>query len=142
MSLKWTLRQWNNPTDKDAPKKFYACPVWDDEVDKQKLAEKTAKPISQMPSEVTAVLDSVFDLIPDLLMDGDIINLGRLGKLKLTFSSDGKDKAEDVSASDIKNVRIIFRPSVEFKQKIAGVSITKYEPKVSASEKEKNTEAA
>lgn len=89
MSLKWTLRQWNNPSDKDAPKKFYACPVWDDEVNEKKLAEKTAKPISQMPSEVTAVLDSVFDLIPELLMDGDIVNLGRLGKLKLfirTFS--------------------------------------------------------
>lgn len=142
MSLRWKLCQWNNPADKDAPKKFYATPVWDDEVDKQKLAEKTAKPTSLMASDVTAALDSLFDLIPELLMDGDVVNLGRLGKLKISFSSEGKENASDVSAADIKNVRVVFRPSTELKQKIEKVSIKKYEPKsiIEVEETEKHNE--
>lgn len=129
MSLKWKLCQWNNPADKDAPKKFYAAPVWDDEVDKQKLAEKTAKPTSLMASDVTAALDSLFDLIPELLMDGDIVTLGRLGKMKISFSSGGHENPSDVSSSDIKNVHVTFMPSTDLKRKIAGVPIKKYEPK-------------
>lgn len=130
MSLKWKLRQWNNPADKDAPKKFYAVPVWDDVVDERKLSEKTAKPTSLMSSDVTAVLDSLFDLLPELLMDGDIVTLGRLGKMKLTFSSDGHEAPGDVSSSDIKNVHVTFMPSTDLKRKIVGVPIKKYDPKV------------
>ena len=53
------------------------------------------------------------------------IRLNKFGIFKLSFSSVGHEKAEDVSSNDIKNLRVLFTPSVELKKELADVSYTR-----------------
>ena len=53
------------------------------------------------------------------------IRLNKFGIFKLSFSSVGHEKAEDVSSSDIKNLRVLFTPSAELKKELSDVSYTR-----------------
>lgn len=60
--------------------------------------------------------------LPSFLMNGNSIRLGDFGIFRLSFRAKGQDKAEDVSVSDIKNVRVLFLARVELKHKISAAT--------------------
>ncbi|MEL3908400.1 MAG: hypothetical protein P1P64_05235 [Treponemataceae bacterium] len=49
------------------------------------------------------------------MINSNKIRLDDFGIFKLSFTSEGKEKADDVTANDIKNLKVIFTPSVELK---------------------------
>jgi hypothetical protein len=52
---------------------------------------------------------------------GRSISLGKLGSFHLTIHSEGADTPEDFKADLIKNVHVVFTPSVEFKRMLETV---------------------
>jgi predicted histone-like DNA-binding protein len=44
------------------------------------------------------------------LSDGKVVELGKLGSLRVSISSSGEENSEDVNASNIKISRVLFRP--------------------------------
>lgn len=63
--------------------------------------------------------------MPFYLKNSNKIRLDGFGIFKLSFSSEGHEKEEDVSAQDIKNLRVLFTPSPELKKELSDISFTK-----------------
>ena len=76
-------------------------------------------------TDVEAVLTSLVRKLPLYLKNGFKIQLGNFGRVKLSFSSKGSEKAEDVDASSITRKKILFTPSSELKTAIEKASFSK-----------------
>ncbi len=63
--------------------------------------------------------------MPQYLKSSNRIRLNKFGIFKLSFSSIGHEKAEDVSSNDIKNLLVLFSPSAELKKELSDVSYTR-----------------
>ena len=63
--------------------------------------------------------------MPQYLKSSKRIRLNKFGIFKLSFSSIGHEKAEDVSSNDIKNLLVLFSPSAELKKELSDVSYTR-----------------
>ena len=77
------------------------------------------------PTDIVAVIENFLDKIPQYLKSSNRIRLNKFGIFKLSFSSEGHEKKEDVSAKDIKCVRVLFMPSPELKKELSDVSYTR-----------------
>ena len=63
--------------------------------------------------------------MPQYLKSSNRIRLNKFGIFKLSFSSIGHEKAEDVNSNDIKNLLLLFSPSAELKKELSDVSYTR-----------------
>ena len=123
--LSYKLVEKGNPSDRKAPKKYYANHV--------SKGRKTFKDIrvdiedksSLTRGDIGSVLDNLVDQVPKYLLDGQTVSLGELGSLRLSFSSAGAVKPEEFDASMIKNVKIVFTPGVTLKEQIAKAKFEK-----------------
>ena len=123
--MQYSIVSRQNPLNRGADAKFYPKPEWNQEITIRRLSEQIAKSCTLTPADVTAVLESFLSELPDYLIDGHPVRLGDFGILKLSFSATGQDQKEKVTASDINNVRVLFRPSTRLKQELSNVSFTK-----------------
>ena len=123
--MQYSIVSRQNPLNRGADAKFYPKPEWNQEITIRRLSEKIAKSCTLTPADVTPVLESFLIELPDYLIDGHPVRLGDFGILKLSFSATGQDQKEKVTASDINNVRVLFRPSTRLKQELSNVSFTK-----------------
>ena len=57
-------------------------------------------------------------MLPELLLSGISVKLGKLGTLRFSFGSKGVARPEDFNASLIKNAKFIFTPSTALKEAI------------------------
>lgn len=72
-----------------------------------------------------SLAEVLLEKMPLFLKNSNRIRLDNFGIFKLSLSSDGKDREEDVSANDITAVRVLFTPSSKLKHEIADVTYTK-----------------
>lgn len=121
-----------NPLDKAAPPKYFAGPVWEKEqCSTDELAEEISLATSLTPADVRACIACFMQSIPRHLMKGEAVNCDTFGIFRLSFSvKGGHEKAEDVSGSDIKTIRVLFRPSTKLKQQL---ETTKFLPRTRVS---------
>jgi predicted histone-like DNA-binding protein len=76
-------------------------------------------------ADIRAVLYALVDVAVDSLADGTIVRLGDLGSLRITLSSEGKDKPEDINASAIKEAGVIFTPGTRIKEMLLSAKFEK-----------------
>lgn len=120
----YKIQKHENPL-KRTECRYYAAPEYGEEMDIRFLANEISKSCTLTMSDVVAVLESLVEKLPVYLKSSYKIRLGELGIMKLSFSSNGQDKAEDVSTRDIKETRVLFTPSVTFKRELKNVSFSK-----------------
>lgn len=125
--MNYKIMSKKNPLKPADPEKFYPFPKWSSEMNLRRIAEQIARHCTLTPADVTAVLEALLSELPDLLMSGHIVRLGDFGILKLSFKGEGRGTAEDVTAKEIKNPRILFLPGVEFKQRLQKTDYKKFE---------------
>ena len=95
---KYKLVQRSNPLVKGSPKKWYASPL----------------------SEA-AHLELLGNYARQQLLQGHTVRVGDLGTLRITFKSDGVEDITKYNASTmIKEPRILFMPSREFREAVIG----------------------
>lgn len=123
--MMYSVKQRQNPLDREADSKYYALTEYGEEIDVTKLAKEISKSCTLTPADVVAVIESFLDKMPEYLKSSNRIRLNKFGIFKLSFSSVGHEKAEDVSSNDIKNLRVLFTPSAEFKRELSDVSYTR-----------------
>jgi nucleoid DNA-binding protein len=68
------------------------------------------------------VLSNFIDELPTFLKHGMSVQLGNFGTMRLTISSDGVEEGKPFTVNHIKGVRVIFTPSVEFKDSLRHIS--------------------
>ena len=105
-------------------KKFYATPVHDKEISLDKLTKAIEKTSTVNGADIRAVLYAMVEEAVLGLSDGRIIRLGDLGSLRITLSSEGKDTAEEVTASAVKKAGVIFTPGAKLQEMLTAAKFT------------------
>lgn len=111
---KYRFRKIKNPQKKDDPGKWYGTPVSNTRMTTRSVCRSVTHNTTVAPTELEASFNLVCDGIPALLQQGNSVQLGNLGYLRLSYSSTGVEEIEKFDPhSMIKDVRVIFTPSKE-----------------------------
>lgn len=111
-----------NLVDKDSAKRVY--PVVTYKYGTPATLDDVAKEISGSSGvsegETISVLKDFRTQLKKLLLSGRAVNIAGLGYFYLAAHSDGTDKAEDFTASDIRGLRICFRANKDIRITVSG----------------------
>lgn len=110
MAINYVLMQRVNPKDVTAPRKFYAVAKSTGEESTRQLATEISKRNGISVADVFATIEALIDLVPERLEQGKIVRLGEFGSFSTSISSEGVEKQEDFTATNIKSNSVNFRP--------------------------------
>ncbi|HHT22705.1 MAG TPA: DNA-binding protein [Bacteroidales bacterium] len=106
-------------------KKFYATNVLSGEKTLAGLTQDIEKISTVSGADIRAVLYALVDVMTGALADGQNVRLGELGSFRISISSEGKPKAEDVNAYAIRGAKVIFTPGKAIKDTLATLKFEK-----------------
>ncbi|MBQ5538554.1 MAG: HU family DNA-binding protein [Treponema sp.] len=121
----YSIKKRQNPLNRDAEQKYYATAEYGEEIDVNVLAKEISKSCTLTPADVIAVIESLLEKMPQYLKNSNRIRLNKFGIFKLSFSAEGHEEAEKVSATDIKKLRVIFTPSAELKRELSDINFSR-----------------
>lgn len=107
--LKYKLIQRINPSDRTKPAKWYASPSSRGRKSIKQISNDVSGSSSLSRGDIQNVILSLVDQIPKYLVDGQSVELGELGTLRISFSSEGVDNKEDFNTSKIEKAKIFLR---------------------------------
>ncbi len=116
MSAEYNVISRINPRDAAAPPKYYPSYKSSGRVTLRQLSKKIAQISTVSTADTMAVLESLLELIPQELADGNIVELGAFDSFRLTINAEGSATPEEVSSRNIKKINSRFMPGKEFKQ--------------------------
>lgn len=83
------------------------------------VAEQIEKQSTVSLADIKGVLDALQEVVLEAVADGYSVRLGDLGSFRPTLrAAKSREKQEDVSADDIKAVRVRFTPSPALTKKL------------------------
>lgn len=116
---KYRLVKKINPQDKAAPKKWYAIPISEVPQTVKAMTRAATENTTTAPIEMEAALELLGRHARQQLQQGHTVRVGDLGTIRVSFKSDGVEDITDFNAGAmIKNPRIIFTPSKEFRESV------------------------
>lgn len=116
---KFKLIKKINPQDKSAPKKWYAVPISESPQSFKETARRATQNTTTSAMELETAVDLLGSYAVEQLQAGHTIRIGNLGTLRITFKSEGVENINDFNASSmIKEPRVIFTPSKEFRDAV------------------------
>lgn len=116
---KYKLVKKVNPQNKDAAKKWYAIPISEVPQTVKAMTRAATENTTTAPIEMEAALDLLGKHARHQLQQGHTVRVGDLGTIRVSFKSDGVEDITQFNAgSMIKNPRIIFTPSKEFRESV------------------------
>ena len=116
MALKYRLVQKGNPSKPEDPKKYYANAVKRGDVSLRALSREIAEISTVSVVDTMAVIESLLQLIPRHVTEGDTVRLGDFGSFSVRIASRGTASEDIFTASQIKGVKLGFRPGKELKK--------------------------
>lgn len=125
MPVKFNIVERGNPSDLQAPKKFYPSIKSSGRVTTRQLAEQAAKESTVSPADIMAAIEIFLSIIPSELAKGNIVELGDFGTFWLKTTSDGATTADDVRATQITSILPRFNPGKQFKHTLSGIEYVK-----------------
>ena len=125
MSIKFNVVQRANPQKRNDPAKYYANIVGDGKTTLADLAKQAGAISTGSKEDILAVLESTFSKIADDVADGKIVYVGEYFTLQAGGSSTGEENEKDVTASNIKSVKAVFRPGKMIKDALKLASFQK-----------------
>ncbi len=125
MSVNFKTVYRKNPQDRTLPGKHYAQYANKEYVDLEDLAEIILEISSISDSDCLAVINELEKAIVRELKKGNIVRLGKIGNFQISFSSDGVDTEEEVTANLIKSPRVLFRPTTRMKDMLSNLKFHK-----------------
>lgn len=125
MSATYSVVSKVNPRDLAAPYKYYPSYKSSGRITLRQLSKKISQISTVSTADTMAVIESLLELIPQELTDGNIVELGAFGSFRLAIKTEGADTPEEVSVRNIKQVQPRFAPGKEFKQAVANTEFKK-----------------
>lgn len=110
MSVKFSVHERMNPRDKSALKLFYPIAKSSGSINLKQIGNRIAAMSTVNQADVLAVLDLLVQVMREELAEGNIVKLSDFGSFSITINGTGSAKAEEVTASNIKNANLRFRP--------------------------------
>lgn len=114
--MKYKLIDRRNPRDLTIPAKKYASPVYDGKITKKQIADDLVLISALSRGDISSVIENMLDSIPKYLLLGYSVQLGELGTLRISFSSEGVDNADDFNVGMIKSKKVLFTAGPMLKQ--------------------------
>ena len=111
----------SNPADPQADKKAYARAQVGSTVSLKNMSKRIASQTTVNRADVMAVLTALVDNVFEVLREGNQVDLGELGKLRLQLCSEGADEVKDFTSDLITGVNIQFVPGEDLKNIFAGL---------------------
>jgi predicted histone-like DNA-binding protein len=116
MTVRFNVTPRKDPRDLTAQPKYYVRVKSSGRADTHAIA-RTINSMSTVSSvDTAAVLEAFLNVVPEKLVEGNIVELGDFGTFRVSVSSEGQEQAEAVSARNITDVRVIFTPGKRFVQ--------------------------
>ena len=125
MSVKYNVVERANPSNREAPKKFYPSIVSSGRMTLRQLAQEIAKISTVSSADTMAVLEALLTTIPSELARGNVVELGDFGNFWLKNNSDGAETAEAVRANQITTLSPRFNAGKEFKKVLDTIEFEK-----------------
>jgi len=123
--MRYKMTQRRNPVDPSAPKKYYASPVYNGKITKKEIADDLVLISSLSRGDISSVIENLLDSVPKFMLRGYSVQLGELGTLRISFSSEGVDNPEDFTVAMVKGKKIVFTPGPAFRDILNRLSIEK-----------------
>lgn len=113
MSFKFKFaKKKKNPSNPQGASQWHAIPVTTNRLSTRAVCKVVTRNTTTAPTEAESTFNLVCDGIVHELQQGNSVQLGELGWLRLSFGSEGVENLADFDAATmIKNVKIIFTPS-------------------------------
>ena len=105
-----------NPQAPTAPGKYYAQPVAEGTVTKKTLAEDLVLISSLSRGDISSVIENLIDILPKYLLMGKSVQLGELGTLRVSFSSEGAETKDELNTKMIRGRKVLFTPGKLLKE--------------------------
>ena len=126
MAVSFTLTQKGNPSNPDAPKKFYAQAKASGELTFRKLSKEIAEGGTTVSdTDMLAVLNDLIKVLRRHLSNGEIVRFGDFGTFQIAITSEGAETAAKFNASRIKGGKVVFRSGVDLKEMLATLKYEK-----------------
>ncbi len=125
MPVKFSVIPHKDPRDQSAAPKYYATVKSTGHADTNEVAKVIARMSTISTADTMAMLEAFLTVVPDLLTEGKIVELGEFGTFRLGISSDGAAQAGDVNADSITEAHVIFTPGQRFKDVLATLKFQK-----------------
>ena len=125
MPVKFNIVERGNPSNLQAPKKFYPSIQSSGRVTTRQLAEQAAKESTMSPADMMGAIEIFLSVIPTELAKGNIVELGDFGTFWLRTTSEGAATAEEVRATQITSILPRFNPGRLFKHILDGIEYVK-----------------
>ena len=125
MPVKFNIVERGNPSNREAPKKYYPSIQSSGRVTTREMAEMAADRSTLTTADMMAAIESFLAIVPQQLAKGNIVELGEFGSFWLRSTSEGAETAETVRADQITSVMPRFNPGREFKRVIDAITFNK-----------------
>ena len=125
MTVKYNVVERGNPSDREAPKKFYPSIASSGRKTLRQIAGRITEISTVSTADTMAVLEALLTVIPQELVAGNVVELGDFGNFWLKANADGVDDIQTVRATQITTLLPRFNAGKEFKKVLAGVEYEK-----------------
>ena len=125
MSVKFNIVERGNPSNREAPKKFYPSVQSSGRVTTRDVVEMAAQRSTMSSIDMMAAIETFLAIIPEQLAKGNIVELGEFGNFWLKMTSEGAETAEEVRANQITSILPRFNPGKVFKHALNNIEFTK-----------------
>jgi len=113
-----------NPKDVSAARKFYVSAQNSGEITLEEMSEEISDRCTLTESDVLAALSALqHEMIKNLLV-GKIVRFGTFGSFQLSLNSKGVETADDASQSQVRGVRVRFRPGMRIQNSLRSLKYT------------------
>lgn len=122
MSIKYDLYQSVNTQDKNYTH-YHARPVSNSLCTKEELYRHMSHHIKFKPEEIEAVMNTLDDVLVELLSEGKTVQMGTIGNVQVTLGVEGKVRdPKDLRADSVSVAGVAFRPRKRLLTKIQSKS--------------------
>ena len=125
MTVKFNVVQRGNPSNAEAPKKFYPSIESSGRKTMRQLAAQISAISTVSSVDTMAVLEALLTTIPQELAAGNIVELGDFGNFWLKANAEGADTAEAVRSTQITTLLPRFNAGKEFKKVLDTIEFEK-----------------
>lgn len=125
MPVKFNIVERANPSNREAPKKYYPSIRSSGRVTTQEMAEMAADRSTLTSADMMAAIETFLSIIPQQLKKGNIVELGDFGSFWLKSTADGAPSVEEVSSTQITSLLPRFIPGKRFRNVLKTTEYTR-----------------
>ena len=116
MPVKFNIVERGNPSNREAPKKYYPSIQSSGRVTTEEIAAMAADRSTLTSADMMAAIETFLSIVPQQLMKGNIVELGQFGTFWLRTTADGAETPDEVNADQISSLLPRFNPGKRFKK--------------------------